>query len=359
MPGNPEQWVQRVTAQLRSQASQFAVFLVANIKNITVVQDDYEGFSVHNDYMTEQVIDEIVRSLRDSGLFVQLFVGEDAFIHAVLNRTVECVERPKKLVYNLAQTGTGPARKALVPTFCNLHCIPCSNSDGHVVALLRHKYHATSILRDHGFSVPRTWFFLQTGEWLRRERPPAGLKIIVKATYEAASIGLSKDCVRLSDDSLDEFARAHARILRQPLTVQEFIDGYEVEVPIISAPDPYAPSAIGVSINGIHELGSGFLDYNCLDERAYGFYYFDQEKQDLATQLCRVAEDAATVLGIAGVGRIDFRATRRGSYYVTDMQTMPDIYKQSSVYVAMNRSMVDGDPYTSLVAINCARLGLL
>jgi D-alanine-D-alanine ligase len=359
MPGDPGQWIQSVTAQLHSRATEFAVFVVANIKNVTVVSDDYEGFSVHNDYMTERVINDIVASLRSSGLFVQLFIGEDAFIRAVLDGTVDGIQRPKKLVYNLAQTGTGPARKALIPTFCNLHRIPCCNSDGHVVALLRHKYHATSILRDHGFPTPSTWFFQQSGEWLRGERPPAGSKIIVKASYEAASIGLSKESVRVCDGDLERFARDRARVLRQPLTVQTFIDGYEIEVPVLSAPAPYAPIAIGVSINGDRKLGEGFLDYECLDNRAYEFFDFAEENRKLANELCRVAEGAAAVLGIAGVGRIDFRATQKGEYYITDMQTMPDIYKQSSVHMALTRLVVDGEQFTSLVAINCARLALL
>ena len=359
MRSNPREWVQAVTARLLSEANEFAVFVVANIKNVTVVADDYEGFSVHNDYMTEQVIDEIVTSLRKSGLFVKLFIGEDAFISAALDGSVDSVQRPKKSVYNLAQTGTGPARKALIPTFCSLHRIPCCNSDGHVVALLRHKYHATSILRDHGFSTPLTWFFLQRGEWLQGQRPPAGLKIIVKATYEAASIGLSKDSVRLCDENLEKFARDRARVLRQPMTIQQFIDGYEIEVPVLSAPDAYAPAAIGVSVSGDRVLGQNFLDYDCLDDRRYGFFDFAEEDPKLADELCRVAEGAAKVLGIAGVGRIDFRATERGHHYITDMQTMPDIYRQSSVYLAMTRVVSDGEPYVTLVALNCARLGLL
>jgi D-alanine-D-alanine ligase len=154
-----------------------------------------------------------MNSARD---YVELFIGEDAFIRAVLDGKVHAVQRSKKIVYSLAQTGTGPARKALITTFCNLHHLPFSNSDGHVVALP-----APQVPRDVYTSrsrlilpVPRTWFFLQTGEWLRSERPPDGLKIIVKATYEAASIGLSKDCVRFSDSNLEEFAFAHSPSLR-------------------------------------------------------------------------------------------------------------------------------------------------
>ena len=359
MASEHRDWIRSALEKLQVQAAQFAVLVVANIKNVTVVEDDYAGFSVHNDYMTERVINEIISSLRDFGIYVQLFVGEDALLRAVLGGQLNDIRRPKQFVYNLAQTGTGPARKALVPTFCNLHRLPYANSDGHVVALLRHKYHATSILRDHGFPVPRTWFYLETGQWLRDKRPPNGLKIIVKATYEAASIGLSKECVRTCDQSLEEFARSHSHILRQPLTVQEFIDGYEIEVPVFSAPEAYAPGAIGISIGGLRQLGENFLDYNCLDDRVYDFFDFAKENENLSATLRSVTEQAATVLGIAGVGRIDFRVRPSGEFYITDMQTMPDIYRHSSVHMVLTRYIVDQGPYAALIALNCRRLGLL
>jgi hypothetical protein len=91
-------------------------------------------------------------------------------------RKVHAVQRSNKIVYNLAQTGTGPARKALIPTFCNLHHLPFSNSHGHVVALLAPQVPRDVYTSHHGLPVARTWFFLQSGEWPRSERPPMASK---------------------------------------------------------------------------------------------------------------------------------------------------------------------------------------
>lgn len=352
-------WIADSLAQLHLHAGQLAVFLVANIKGVTVVQDDYLGFSVQNDYMTERVIREIIQSLRDLGSYVELFIGEDAFIQAVLNGIVERVDRPHKLVFNLAQSGTGPARKSLIPCFCNLHSLPYCNSDGHVVALLRHKYHATSILRDHGLSVPRTWLFQENGEWLNGARPPDGLKVIVKPTYEAACIGLSRDCVRLSDAELDVFARERAKLMRQPLTVQEFIQGYEVDVPVYCAPDVFAPMAAGISVGGHRNLGNDFLDYDTLANRSYNFFDFSEINSSAADAMCRTAERAALILGIRGYGRIDFRIAESGEFFLIDMQTMPDIHDQSSVQFVFASTMTqEQDIYPALLAINCRALSL-
>ncbi|MDP1633850.1 MAG: hypothetical protein Q8L69_04110 [Gallionellaceae bacterium] len=354
-----KKWVADSLAQLHLHAGQLAVFIVANIKDVTVVQDDYLGFSVQNDYMTERVIREIVQSLRDIGSYVELFVGEDAFIQAVLNGAVERVDRPHKLVFNLAQSGTGPARKSLVPCFCNLHGLSYCNSDGHVVALLRHKYHATSILRDHGISVPRTWLFQEDCEWLHGARPPDGLKVIVKPTYEAECIGLSRDCVRFSDAELDSFARARAKLMRQPLTVQEFVHGYDVDVPVYCVPNAFAPLAVGVSIGGRRNLGDDFLDYDTLANRSYDFFAFSEISPSAADDMCRAAERAAQVLGIRGYGRIDFRMSESGEFFLIDMQTMPDIHGQSSLHYTLASAMVSAkEVYPALVAINCRTLSL-
>lgn len=359
MLDTPRNWTADSLDQLRKHAQDLAVFVVANVKHQTVVLDDYVGFSVHNDYMTERVIREIVQSLRDLGSYVELFVGEDAFIKAVLEGSIDKVDRQKRLVFNLAQSGTGPARKSLIPCFCNLHRLPYCNSDGHVVALLRHKYHATSILRDHGIQVPRTWFFLEDGRWLDDSRPPDGLSVIVKPTYEAACIGLSRDCMRISDSTLDDFASARARLMRQPLTVQEFIRGYEVDVPVYFVPDAFAPMAVGVSVGGARNLGDDFLDYDALNERSYDFFDLAEVNPSAAIGMCRAAEHAAQVLGIKGYGRIDFRMAESGEFFLIDMQTMPDIHAQSSVRYALASAMVaPDDVYPSLIAINCRLLAL-
>lgn len=352
-------WINDCLLDLRQQAPNLAVFVVANIKNVTVVDDDYPGFSVHNDYMTEGVIRGILQSLRDFGIYVELFIGEDAFIEAVQAGSLEKVPRQHKLVFNLAQSGTGPARKSLVPCFCGLHRIPYCNSDGHVVALLRHKYHATSILRDHGVPVPRTWLFQENGKWLDDARPPEGMKLIVKPTYEAACIGLSRDSVRDSDASLDAFALERAMLMRQPLTVQEFIHGYDIDVPVFLVPSPFAPIAVGVSVGGRRNLGEDFLDFDALGKRSYEFFDGAEVAELPTDNICRSAEKAASILGIKGYGRIDFRATKSGKFYLIDMQTMPDIHEHSSIHFAMKSKLMHAnDIYPALMAINCRQLQL-
>jgi D-alanine-D-alanine ligase len=355
-----ERWIQTALAEFRENASKHAIFIVASLKSETGVMDDYEGFSVQNDYLHERVLHDIGGALQREGAYVRYFNGEDAFIRAYHRGEIDKVQRPHKLVFNLAQSGTGPARKSLIPCFCNLHHIPYCNSNGEVVALLRHKYHVSSILRDHGFPVPSSWYFLENGEWLQSKKPEVGRKVIIKAIYESACIGLAPECVRVVDSSLDLFAKEHARRLRQPLIIQEFIPGFEVDVPVFSAPAPYAPAAIGVSIDQERDLGERFLHFQNLASGDFGFYDFGEVDSELALRLRTIAQETAVTLDLTGYGRIDFRVDTSGRPYIIDLQTLPDIFPHSSVHASLTTGIVEAaDVYSTLVAINCKRLGLL
>jgi D-alanine-D-alanine ligase len=355
-----ETWIQDALTQFHANAHTLGIFIVASIKSDLAVTDDYEGFSVQNDYLSAHVVHDIAKALQNAGAYVRYFHGEDAFIRAYQQGEIDRVERPHKLVYNLAQSGTGPARKSLIPCFCNLHRVPYCNSNGEVVALLRHKYHVSSVLRDHGFPVPRSWYFLESGEWLCSPGPTTGTKVIVKAVYESACIGLTPECVRVVDSSLRDFSIEHSRRLRQPLIVQEFISGFEVDVPLFSAPMPYAPAAIGVSIDKNQELGDRFLHFQNLATGDFDFYDFSEVSVELANNLRRIAQQAALTLDLAGYGRIDFRIGPNDTPYIIDLQTLPDIFPHSSVHAALTAGIVGpNDVYTTLVAINCKRLRLI
>jgi D-alanine-D-alanine ligase len=150
-----------------------------------------------------------------------------------------------------------------------------------------------------------------------------------------------------------------ATMMRQPLTVQEFVRGYEIDVPVYCVPRAFAPMAVGVSVSGARMLGDDFLDYDMLDSRSYAFFPFSEVSLAASMTACRVAERAAEILGIRGYGRIDFRVDEAGIAYLIDMQTMPDIFDQSSVYYALASSLVQpNEVYPALIAINCKQLGL-
>jgi D-alanine-D-alanine ligase-like ATP-grasp enzyme len=117
--------------------------------------------------------------------------------------------------------------------------------------------------------------------------------------------------------------------------------------------------AVGVSVGGKRDLEDDFLDFDTLSQRSYDFFDAAEVPALPADAMCRAAEKAARILGIQGYGRIDFRATEAGEFYLIDMQTMPDIHEQSSIHFAMRSTLVRlEDVYAALIAVNCRRLQL-
>jgi D-alanine-D-alanine ligase len=335
--------VDSLVARLRARVGEIAIAVVANRKQ--QVATDYDGYSVQTEYFSDEELEQIVGAMRALGLYVKTYFSEDDFIEAVLHDQVSALPRAFKLVYNSAQTGVGPGRKALIPSFCRLHNIATSGSDAYVVSLARHKYHTACILRAAGVPVPGTWCYIPRRGWLNDARPPEGTRVIVKLTYESASIGMDGDSLRPSNANLEEFVETIAGRYDQPLTIQEFISGYEVETPVIGLAQPFSPMAVGISIDGSRDLGDEFLTYQRVFTDDYGFYSYDDSVASAISNAARTAFDA---LGIRGFGRIDFRIDDSGCFYVIDVATNPHVIEHSSfayLFRATDR------PYSHLIAL--------
>ncbi|HET7436912.1 MAG TPA: hypothetical protein VFN10_19545 [Thermoanaerobaculia bacterium] len=339
--------------RLRSRAGELAIAVVANRKQ--QVGADYDGYSVQTEYFSDEELEQIVGAMRALGLYVKSYFSEDDFIEAVIHGEVSELPRALKLVYNSAQTGVGPGRKALIPAFCRLHSMPTTSSDAYVVSLARHKYHTACVLKTAGVPVPGTWCYMPRRGWLSDARPPEGTRVIVKLTYESASIGMDADSLRYSDGTLDDFVETIAARYDQSLTVQEFIRGYEVETPVIGLAQPFSPTVVGISIDGHRELRDQFLTYQRVFADDYGFYSYEER---LAPAIKSAAGTAFDALGIRGFGRIDFRINSGGDFYVIDVATNPHVIEHSSfAHVFRTTGRPYGDLIALLVALACDREG--
>ena len=122
-----------------------------------------------------------------------------------------------------------------------------------------------------------------------------------------------------------------------------------------------ATASIG-ALSGGNNLATA-LSLNACPYLATSFFHnrpLIQDSIEATTILTQGAEKAARVLGIKGYGRIDFRATESGEYYLIDMQTMPDIHEQSSINFVMRSKLARTEEiYPSLIALNCWHLQLL
>lgn len=304
------------------------LILVCNTKMNPNIAESRSLFNMDTEYFSDDEFEQVVSMFSSLGLTTDYFTYEDDFFRYVIEYSP-----PELLVYNAAQSGVGPGRKSLVPAFCNLHGIPCTGSNAYVVSLCRHKYHVNQILTQAGIRVPQTWLY--SNGWLMERRPFLNMQVLLKPIYESASIGIDDTSIQSYTPQADQLIFQRMKQQHQPIIAQEFIPGYEVEVPLLCVNGAIRQlPPIGISVDGKHNLECEILNYERIYFDRYGFYNFAAEQYDISKELCLCASKTAQILGMEGLCRVDFRVRPDGCYYVTDVSTNPHFVAHSSVNFA-------------------------
>jgi D-alanine-D-alanine ligase len=328
--------------------SGFTLCIVCNTKNI-----DTQSNIMSTEYFSESEFEEIVSLFSKLNMNMEFFLNEDEFIRYILNRH----SLTHLVVYNAAQSGKGAGRKSLIPAFCNLHNIPCTGSNAYVVSLCRHKYHVNKLLLAASFPVPPSWLYINGIQ--DKDTPSENQKVILKPVYESASIGIDNDSIIQyhEDEKTSAIITKKQQLLEEPIMLQQFINGFEVEVPVLSYNGiiiGFPP--VGISINDICLLDDQILNYELVYFDRYQFYDFTKISP-LSNQLVHIAKEAALYLGIEGLGRIDFRIHPKGNFYITDVSTNPHFVKHSAVHFAFQQSgLFDNDIVRAVVCCALSKL---
>jgi D-alanine-D-alanine ligase len=189
------------------------------------------------------------------------------------------------------------------------------------------------LLQSAGLSIPRTWMFDSRAGWANSRKPDVGLRVIAKPNFESASVGVDKDSVFEFGDNETVRLSKLTQNLQQPILVQEFISGWEVEVPVLSGKDLVALDPVGISFGPNLQMGDRFVDHSAAYAGTYQLFDFGESEPVKSEHLRKSAARAVQALGIAGVARIDFRVSPSGEAYIIDMTGKPHLSRHSSVAV--------------------------
>jgi D-alanine-D-alanine ligase len=116
----------------------------------------------------------------------------------------------------------------------------------------------------------------------------------------------------------------------QDIIVQEFIAGYEIEVPCIVDDKILSLVPVGINFNGKTCMQDSVLTYEVRVKDMYEYYSFYDVNPNIAENIRNISAKVMNILGITGFGRIDFRVKENGDAYIIDIATNPHITKASS-----------------------------
>lgn len=138
------------------------------------------------------------------------------------------------------------------------------------------------------------------------------------------------------DENSDEIISTMAKEFRQDIILQKFICGFEVEVPIIMGKNVCSLDPVGIELNNEHFLGQEILDYEIRGNHSFEYFHFKNQYPEISEKIKKNSAQIGKLLGIEGIGRIDYRITENGEAFVTDIATNPHITSISSIATAFS-----------------------
>lgn len=290
-------------------------------KDKTTNYADYSEHSVSTSYLSLAELDELVGYFQEFGIYTTVFFDIEDFIQHYYSDNF--IMKPS-IIFETSPKGIGRGKDALIPCLCDIWGINHLGPTATVNCLCSSKYQWGSILMSHNIPTPPSHFFAN-GSWV--STPEIGLKYLLKLNYECASIGLSNTSAIVNNGTnVSEYARDLYIKYSQAVIAQQFIEGYEVEVPVLVNPKrTIVLPPVGLSFNDSKLLNSEFLNYDTIYYDNYGFYDFATVSPELVDEIRICVEKIAHLLDLNGYMRVDFRVKPSGEFYVIDINNDPCI----------------------------------
>lgn len=311
------------------------LIIICNAKSKTEIKKNYKGFSIDTEFLDDNELNQISDMASKLDIPFRIFYDEKDFMSTIINMDSKYYKR--LIVYNSAQNGVGPGRKALIPSFCKYFSIRITGSDTYRVCLCRDKFAVNSILKANGIKVPYSILFNE-----KFAQSDIFGKAIAKPLYESASIGISKKNIFDFTNPPLNYLKNLRKDLNQPLLLQEFIDGYEFEIPVLSGEKStyvFPPVVMHKNESSLI-MGDDIMDYTSV---YYDDYYFGTlPAQYNEGTVMETANEVVKLLNLKGLCRVDFRMKINGDFYVTDVATNPHFVEHSCVNHAFNKINMTG-----------------
>jgi D-alanine-D-alanine ligase len=248
---------------------------------------------------------------------------------------------PPDFVFNFAEgQGIGRCREARVPAVLETLGIPYTGSDPLTQAVTLDKECARRLVASAGVTVP-AGFVIQPDDDLdeitrsEQARPllEPGLAI-VKPAWEGSSKGIREKCLVRDRAELREVVESLRRDYRQPLLVEEFIDGDELTVGMVGNDPPEIIGIMRVVPNTPTEHFVYSLEVKRDFRRQVRYECPPLLPKGVLDRVAVAAQAAHRVLGCRDVARIDFRL-RDGVPYFLEVNPLPGLNPESSDLVIL------------------------
>lgn len=333
-----KQLIEQLIADAKKEITSTIIIFLANVQGLTSNNNDYADNSIITEFLTMNEYNELLSAMQEFGFYVLTYFEFNEFLLDYLSGKFQT---KKIVIFEGTQKGIGRARDAFFPAYCDLENLIHTGPNAYVNSICTNKYHWTKLLNTHNICVPDSWRYFN-GTWLHNSKPATNKTLIAKPCYECASIGIHKQSVAKYSVDYETYLAQMSRQYNQPLIVQEFISGYEVEVPVIIHHSiPYILPPVILCKSGNALMGDAFLDFDDIYEDNYQFCSLESINDAWCSDVKKQALRIIELLELERYVRIDFRLALDGTSYVTDINSYPHIVRHSSFAFAFSQMNID------------------
>jgi D-alanine-D-alanine ligase len=296
-----------------------------------------------------KTIGRLADALRKGGHQVTAFEGDKDLIDKLEDFMPRVVhgERPG-MVFNVSYGLQGQARYTHVPSILEMVGIPyvASGPMGHSLSL--DKVVTKMILRQHGLPTPE-FTVMHAPDTAIPELP---YPMIVKPRNESVSFGLK---VVYDETELREAAQVIFDEYSQPVLVEQFIEGREINVGLLGNGPPEAFPPVQL------DFGDGPSVYSYEDKtgrsgRSIGHVCPAPIGEALARRAQEIAIGAFQALGLNDCARVDMRLDANDNLYILETNSLPSLGEHGSYLVGAAHVGLDFTGFVNrLVEVASAR----
>jgi D-alanine-D-alanine ligase len=300
------------------------------------------AWDIDSEHLSPEALSEISTTLVEIGHDV-IIIGPDELL------TRDLSDFHGVCVNLSVGPGRDPSTKVYVAALLDLLSIPYVGSPPHALAFTRHKGVAKGMAQMSGIPTPDFRISypgnaIVSIEW----------RAIVKPLYESCSIGIHAGSVV---DTAVDANRAAERIWTlydQPALIEQYIEGVDVEVPLLRHGNVLAPLGAVAVVPRLTDTQHSILTSATVYRDAYEFHdpvNFVDHWSAVQGDLQSYAGAFARLAGIRDYGRVDFRVTPDGGAFFLEASTHPYIARHSSFdWLFERRGMAYRDIWTRLLA---------
>ena len=302
------------------------VGLSYDLKDAVVLKDSATDDALE-EYDSPTTIEYIRRAIEGLGHSVVKLGGGPDFIRNILDEKVD-------IVFNIAEgRGNYRSREAQVPSILEMLDIPYVGSDPECLAICLDKHLTKKLLKLEGIPTP-AWRIIANREELK-ETTWKGFPFpaIVKPAYEGSSKGIHPNSLVDSMEQANRTVSEMLELYRQPVLLEQFIDGKEVTVGMLGNSPPKLLGLMSIlprkqSNRFVYTVEvkrdwKNLVDYECPA----------QLKEATTKKIAEYSLRTFEMLGCRDFSRIDFRVGADGIPYMLEINPLPGLGDYSDLII--------------------------